>query len=128
MQLHVLIYINAEKLASYNTATSLSEIIYWKQDEAIGCVTKVDVSRLKVHELDRVKKMITGGTKKKKVLSALGTESQDKQIPNRQYYHSRTNLPMLEGDWEMDSDDEPDEVWLHKMGEEVRGSESFLYG
>jgi len=39
--------------------------------------------------------------------------------PLRQYFHSRTNLPMLEGEWEEDSDDEPDETWLHKMSEQL---------
>mmetsp|Transcript_31207 Transcript_31207/g.45689 ORF Transcript_31207/g.45689 Transcript_31207/m.45689 type:complete len:274 (+) Transcript_31207:103-924(+) len=39
--------------------------------------------------------------------------------PCRQYYHSKTNLPMLEGDWEVDSDDESDDVWYHRMGDEL---------
>lgn len=39
--------------------------------------------------------------------------------PVRQYFHSRTNAPMLDGEWDVDSDDEPDESWLHKMSEAV---------
>lgn len=44
--------------------------------------------------------------------------------PLRQYFHSRTNLPMLEGGWDDDSDDEPDDTWLHKMSEQV-GTQNF---
>jgi len=35
----------------------------------------------------------------------------------RQYYHSRTNLPMLDNDWLHDSDEENDDNWLQKMSE-----------
>jgi hypothetical protein len=42
------------------------------------------------------------------------------QVPIRRYFHSRTNAPMLYGDWDVDSDDEPDETWLNRMSEEVR--------
>ncbi|KAL3771697.1 hypothetical protein ACHAWO_008339 [Cyclotella atomus] len=42
------------------------------------------------------------------------------QVPVRQYYHSRTNLPLE--DWNsVDSDDEPDEEWLHKMSADMIG-------
>jgi len=40
-------------------------------------------------------------------------------VPIRQYYHSRSNEPMLEGAWDVDSDDEEDEEWLTKMSEEL---------
>jgi hypothetical protein len=39
--------------------------------------------------------------------------------PIRQYFHSRSNEPMLPGEWDVDSDDEEDERWLTKMSEEV---------
>ena len=42
------------------------------------------------------------------------------KAPLRQYFHSRTNAPMLEGEWDLDSDDESDDHWLHKMSEAVR--------
>lgn len=61
-----------------------------------------------------------------RLLSEIGAdESAVKQfLPNsevaiRQYYHSRSNEPMLEGEWDVDSDDEEDEDWLTKMSEEV---------
>ena len=41
-------------------------------------------------------------------------------VPLRQYFHSRTNEPMLDGEWCFDSDDEPDDDWIHQMAEEVR--------
>lgn len=42
------------------------------------------------------------------------------EVPVRQYYHSRTNLPLE--DWnDNDSDDEPDEEWLHKMSDDLIG-------
>jgi hypothetical protein len=42
------------------------------------------------------------------------------EVPVRQYYHSRTNLPLE--DWNhVDSDDEPDEEWLHKMSADLIG-------
>ena len=41
-------------------------------------------------------------------------------VPVRQYFHSRSNEPILQGEWDEDSDDEDDEGWLTKMSEEVR--------
>ena len=41
------------------------------------------------------------------------------KVPIRQYFHSRSNEPMLQGEWDVDSDDEEDEGWLTKMSEEV---------
>lgn len=44
----------------------------------------------------------------------------DDQVPIRQYYHSRAHLPMIQGDWDEDSDDEPlDDDWLQKMSNKV---------
>ena len=41
------------------------------------------------------------------------------KLPIRQYFHSRTNLPMAQDDWMVDSDDEIDETWLHEMSSEL---------
>jgi len=42
------------------------------------------------------------------------------KAPIRQYFHSRTNLPLE--DWnDIDSDDEPDDEWLHKMSSDLIG-------
>ena len=38
----------------------------------------------------------------------------------RQYYHSRSRLPMQPGAWELDSDDESDNEWLDDIGQAVR--------
>jgi len=40
-------------------------------------------------------------------------------VPIRQYFHSRSNEPMLDGEWNIDSDEEDDERWLTKMSEEL---------
>ena len=42
------------------------------------------------------------------------------QIPIRQYYHSRTNLPLSQYGWEHDSDDDSDDEWYHGNCKEVR--------
>jgi len=39
--------------------------------------------------------------------------------PVRQYYHSRTNEPMVDGEWDHDSDEESDKAWFEKMSEDV---------
>lgn len=39
--------------------------------------------------------------------------------PIRQYFHSRNNLPISRAEWEIDSDDEPDDDWLHQMGSKL---------
>ena len=38
------------------------------------------------------------------------------EIPVRQYYHSKTNLPMRQEEWAEDSDDESDDSWIDKKG------------
>lgn len=40
-------------------------------------------------------------------------------IPIRQYYHSHTNLPMINDDWMGDSDDDVDEDWVQEMSSEL---------
>lgn len=64
--------------------------------------------------------------KKTRFLSELGAEESalrhflpNSNIPIRQYYHSRSNEPMLEGEWDIDSDEEEDENWLVRMSEEL---------
>jgi len=40
--------------------------------------------------------------------------------PIRQYYHSRTNLPMADGEWDYDSDDDTiDDAWIHQLSEKL---------
>ena len=43
----------------------------------------------------------------------------DDKAPVRQYYHSQTNLPLLEGDWDQDSDEEATENWIIRENGEV---------
>lgn len=60
-----------------------------------------------------------------KQLEATGKTEQISQyhitnkIPVRQYYHSKTMLPMQKDEWDYDSDDHPDDHWLHKVSEEM---------
>ena len=50
--------------------------------------------------------------------SAISSYLPTDQVPIRQYFHSRTNLPLE--DWNSDdSDDEPDDEWLHKMSSDL---------
>ena len=55
-------------------------------------------------------------SKKKRSVSPLNT----KQGPIRQYYHSKHIIPMKTTEWDMDSDDESDDDWLHDTNKEVR--------
>jgi len=41
------------------------------------------------------------------------------QIPVRQYYHSKTNLPMRHDEWKEDSDDESDDSWMEKKSQRL---------
>lgn len=45
--------------------------------------------------------------------------------PIRQYYHSRTNLPISRSKWDKDedSDDEDDDNWIRQLGERVRNND-----
>jgi len=45
----------------------------------------------------------------------------DNQGPVRQYYHSRTNLPICASEWHNmeDSDDEDDDYWIRQLGESL---------
>lgn len=55
--------------------------------------------------------------KRKKIKSPL--LENDRMIPKRPYYHSRTNLPMNKDEWDYDSDDYSDDDWLHETSKEV---------
>jgi VEFS-Box of polycomb protein len=64
--------------------------------------------------------------KKMRLVMELGADEKTRlqfvansDIPIRQYFHSRSNEPMLPGEWDIDSDDEEDERWLTKMSDEV---------
>ena len=39
--------------------------------------------------------------------------------PNRQYFHSKNLVPMLPHEWNIDSDDESDTMWMHTISDEV---------
>jgi hypothetical protein len=41
------------------------------------------------------------------------------KFPIRQYFHSRTYEPMMLGEWDVDSDDQDDDDWLTRIGNEV---------
>ena len=60
----------------------------------------------------------------KSITSVLTKEQQSMaataQAPRRQYYHSRSRVPMQPGEWAVDSDDESDCDWLNELGEAVR--------
>lgn len=61
--------------------------------------------------------------KKARLLEEMGADERDIQrydlddkVPIRQYYHSKTKQPVLNGDWDVDSDDDStDDLWLHQI-------------
>lgn len=53
------------------------------------------------------------------LLSASSAYLPNDTEPLRQYFHSRTNLPMAQGEWMEDSDDETDNSWLREMSAEL---------
>lgn len=70
---------------------------------------------------------LTTRRKKMRLMMEVGADEKTRtqfvptsDVPIRQYFHSRSNEPILEGEWDEDSDDEEDEGWLTKMSEEVR--------
>lgn len=63
----------------------------------------------------KIKLLEINGNDKKAIMRYLPTGD----VPIRQYYHSRTNLPMGKGEWDYDSDEEPDDSWLHQISEEL---------
>ena len=64
------------------------------------------------------------GTRKKhiRLLEEMGANKSqieryipDDKVPVRQYFHSKTNQPMVGGDWDIDSDDDStNDQWLHE--------------
>jgi len=46
------------------------------------------------------------------------TEASDIR-PIRQYFHSKNLVPMQPHEWNEDSDDESDEMWMHTISDEV---------
>jgi hypothetical protein len=40
-------------------------------------------------------------------------------IPARQYYHSKTNLPKRQNEWNYDSDDESDDSWMEMKSNQL---------
>jgi hypothetical protein len=65
--------------------------------------------------------------KKARLLEEMGADERDTQrydlddkVPIRQYYHSRTKQPMLNEDWDVDSDDDStDDLWLRQISASV---------
>jgi hypothetical protein len=61
--------------------------------------------------------------KKARLLEEMGADERDRmrydlddKVPIRQYYHSKTKQPMLNGDWDVDSDDDStDDSWLRQI-------------
>jgi hypothetical protein len=72
--------------------------------------------------------LLDAATRHKKLLSLQAQDAPastisaylpDDAVPLRQYFHSRTSLPMAPGEWLEDSDDETDNSWRHAMSAEL---------
>ena len=46
-------------------------------------------------------------------------EPEDEEMPQRQFYHSRSRLPLRVGDWDVDSDEESDNEWIDQWAQGV---------
>ena len=101
------------------------DFIFNRRGQEAPCIASVPV----VQRQARNAATLDLQTRKKKIrlLQEIGAKASIVQsfmpndtVPLRQYYHSRTNEPMLDGEWGLDSDDEEDDDWLHQMGEAVR--------
>lgn len=51
--------------------------------------------------------------------SATLDEPDDEEMPQRQFYHSRSRLPIRVGDWDVDSDEESDNEWIDQWARGV---------
>jgi len=92
-----------------------------KRKKRYASIPFVERTPNKIAEMDAITRR-----KKTRFLSELGADESVLQnflpssdVPIRQYFHSRSNEPMLYGDWDIDSDEEDDERWLTKMSEEL---------
>jgi VEFS-Box of polycomb protein len=75
-----------------------------------------------VPTLKRQLPSLSGRRKKPKTDNNIQTslpENTSDQYPIRQYYHSRSYEPMMLGEWDFDSDDQEDDDWLTRIGDEV---------
>jgi hypothetical protein len=93
------------------------------QTTLLPAVPFVKRSAQSVASLDRAARK-----KKARLLEEMGADARDTEhfvlddkVPIRAYYHSKTKHPMLNGDWDVDSDDEStDDQWLRQIGDLVR--------
>lgn len=53
----------------------------------------------------------------------------DDKVPIRRYFHSKTNLPMVGGDWDIDSDeDSTTDKWLQDITASVSRNDTCVAG
>mmetsp|Transcript_62832 Transcript_62832/g.185557 ORF Transcript_62832/g.185557 Transcript_62832/m.185557 type:complete len:264 (+) Transcript_62832:1019-1810(+) len=99
----------------------LVDFVFIRRDKQL-CFPSPPFANIPSHKIAK----LDSNERKKRVrlleMQAAGQETVSRythcdRFPVRQYYHSRTKLPMLDNEWEEDSDEEPDDSWLHRMGE-----------
>lgn len=79
-------------------------------------------------EIPLLKRTVGAGRKRKHQLlrQELGADEDaerrigpDDFVPVRQYYHSKTNLPKRQNEWQYDSDDESDDSWMEMKSNQL---------
>ncbi len=92
------------------------KIPFVKRPTNLTCGMETTARKRKIRQLGQQQRLLQHQHQHQKALSEyIG----DDQVPIRQYFHSRTMQPMAPGDWDADSDDDPDDEWLHALGESV---------
>lgn len=110
--------------SKYYTSNDSSSVIEGMDDIPIELISDHQTAKTNVDDTTRKRKIrlleqrelaMHPKAKSQYILS----ENED---PIRQYYHSKTNLPISRDEWDKDedSDDDEDDQWIHQLGERVR--------
>ena len=108
----------SSKFANHNKYSTIEienkSIQFIPKPETICVELDPTVRRRKIRQLEQQEGAVHPKAKSQYVVS-------ENQGPIRQYYHSRTNLPISLSEWEKgeDSDDEKDDFWIRQLGEGV---------
>lgn len=124
--LHIAITKKVPSTSSSGPSSTGRDFVYVRRSKPClaGCVASVPFVKRrpsKACSLD-----LQTRRKKMRLLVEAGADEETRlqfvpgsDMPVRQYFHSRSNEPMLPGEWDVDSDDEDDEGWLTIMSEQL---------
>jgi hypothetical protein len=119
-ELHILATFDP-KCNEFEGKENLNDFVYIADRSAPITLPEVPIVKRSAHKVAA----LDVATRKKHVrlLEEMGADQRqieryipDDKIPVRQYFHSRTNQPIVGGDWDIDSDDDStDDRWLEKV-------------